>query len=282
MNPRLFCLFCILTHCFGDSLVYSGLEFDDSRADSPADSTLDGPELSPVENRQDSPEPGGLKPSGNYSIFHCENLERSAGFPKLLIQVRQAIQLVLHDLQYGLASRHGYSAFFKSNAHLLFVQEVFQNITAGRSLQGRSPMVQCLNTFEQTPTTQNAYSMICEPREGHELLRARGSRSGLLVLCPNFWTHPAFPNGTDSCPLISGRRGFAKFVEDGSALFDTQFGILIRELVRMYNPLNQEAEECVISGVQECLELDREKSIRNAGNWALYAACKFHAPSVFR
>ncbi|KAI4251841.1 MAG: hypothetical protein L6R42_008217, partial [Xanthoria sp. 1 TBL-2021] len=117
--------------------------------------------------------------------------------------------------------------------------------------------------------------MMCEPREGHELVRARGWRSqGLLALCPDFWTHPAFPNGTDDCPLIAGRRGFQRFAEDedGSALTDTQFGILIRELVQMYNPLDEGPEEGSVNGANECLELSREQSIENAGNWALYAA----------
>ncbi|KAL8748370.1 MAG: hypothetical protein Q9199_008212 [Rusavskia elegans] len=267
MYLRILCLFFIIASCFGGSQSYNGLEFEDS----PVNSSLDSAS-SPI-NR--SLESGEVIPVNNYIIFNCENLARSAGFPELLTQVRQAIQLVLQDLQYGVASRHGYRAFFKSNAHLLFVQEVFQNITAGRDLQGRRPVIQCLNTAEQAPTKPSAYSMMCEPREGHELVRARGWQSqGLLALCPDFWMHPAFPNGTDDCPLIAGRRGFQRFAkdEDGSALTDTQFGILIRELVQMYNPLDEGPEEGSVNGANECLELSREQSIQNAGNWALYAA----------
>ena len=286
MYLRVFSLFFIIASCLADSQFYNGLEFDDSPAnsspesgDSPVNSSLESGET-PVNGSMNSRE---VNTSSNYVAFFCENLERSAGLPNLLAQVRQTIQLVIHDLQYGMASRHGYVTFFKSNKHLLFVEEVFRNITAGRTLQGRQPAIVCLHPSGQAPAQSSAYSMMCEPRAGHGLVRARGSRSqASLSLCPEFWSRPAFPNGTDDCPVMAGRRGFQRFAEeeDGSALTDTQFGILIRELVRMYNPLDKGPAEGGANGAQECSELNREESIQNAGNWALYAACKFR-PLVF-
>ncbi|KAL9634365.1 MAG: hypothetical protein Q9204_003035 [Flavoplaca sp. TL-2023a] len=221
-----------------------------------------------------SPEPQDKSPVGNYMIFHCENLDRSAGFPELFARVRETIELVLLDLQHGIDSPHGYRAFFKSNKHLPIVQSVFQNITAGRNLRGRRPLINCLHPYGEAVTRPSAYSAICEPREGHELVRARALQSGFLILCPEFFRYPAFANGTEDCPVIAGRRGFQKFAEEenGSALTDTQFGTLIRELVRSYNPLDKGPKEGGINGAKECFELNGEQSIQNAGNWVLYAA----------
>ncbi|KAI4104975.1 MAG: hypothetical protein LQ339_003592 [Xanthoria mediterranea] len=288
MYLRVLSLFFIIASCLADSQFYNGLEFEESpinrgpeSGDSPVNSNLESGET-PVNGSINS---GAENTSSDYVAFFCENLERSAGLPKLLAQVRQTIQLVIRDLQYGMVSRHGYLTFFKSNEHLLFVEEVFRNITAGRMLQGRQPAIVCLHPSGQAPAQGSAYSMICEPQAGHGLVRARGLRSqASLSLCPEFWKRPAFPNGTDDCPVMAGRRGFQRFAEeeDGSALTDTQFGILIRELVRMYNPLDKGPADGGVNGAQECSELNREQSIQNAGNWALYAACKFRPLVLFR
>ncbi|KAL8672967.1 MAG: hypothetical protein Q9168_002600 [Polycauliona sp. 1 TL-2023] len=267
----------MIAYCLGDSTSYTGLEFDETSGNASLDAR--GSHV----NTEQEPEPppnGTPSPIGNYKIFHCEELKSSAGFPELFVQVRQVIKLVLQDPKYGTASQHGYRTFFKSNEHLHIVQSVFEDIAAGRRVRGRPPTIHCLHPLGQAATPPSADSAICDPQQGHELVSARGwPASGSLILCPDFWTHPAFPNGTEDCPLVAGRRGFQKFAveENGSALTDTQFGILIHELVRMYNPLDKELEEggpSDIDGAKECFELDKEQSIQNAANWVLYAACK--------
>ncbi|KAL8684455.1 MAG: hypothetical protein Q9224_006341, partial [Gallowayella concinna] len=213
--------------------------------------------------------------SGNYSILHCSTNPRSSRIIDLLPQVFQSIQLVLRDLDHGTASRHGYRTFFKTNTHLPLVKKVFQDMAQGRKLNYTNPLITCLNPYNESPTESSADSMMCGlSQPGHKMIGAAAfPTSGLLIICPHFWTSPTFPRaGVDTCPLVTyGDRRHRRFAEDGRALMNTQFALLVRELARLYNPLMRgPAEE--VDGAQECLELDAENSIRNAGNWALYAA----------
>ena len=222
----------------------------------------------------DSLESRTLLTSGNYVLLYCEHNNRSAELLELLPQVWQAVQLVLQDLQYGIASRHGYRAFFKSDVHLPVLETVFKNMAAGRNVHQRHPVIDCLNPHGETPTQSSAYSRMCEQRQEHRPVRAEAWRSGFVTLCPDFWTFPAFPTSPDACPSVAGSRWRRQFAEDGSRLTDTQFSILIDAFVHLYNPLDRESDEDTASTAQECVALDTEKSIRNEGNWVFYAACK--------
>lgn len=213
--------------------------------------------------------------NGNYSIFFCEKNINSAGIVDFLPQVRGALQFVLQDLENGIASRHGYRTFFKSNANLPHVKQVFQAIAEGQNLQSGKPVIECLNPYTETPAHSSAFSTMCVPKPGHEMVRAAAfPPNGITVICPDFWTHPAFSEGADACPLVTWTRRRRGFADEGRELTDTQFTRLVSELVRLYNPLNGLLEEDDVYGAQKCFELDVEKSVRNAGNWALYAACK--------
>lgn len=81
----------------------------------------------------------------------------------------------------------------------------------------------------------------------------------------------------DDCVGVTGRRGRRKFVDTGWALRETRFSVLIHELVHLYNPLDAASTTAEVYDIQPCADLDKKRSVGNAENWALYAACKLYS-----
>ncbi|KAL8734116.1 MAG: hypothetical protein Q9181_003305 [Wetmoreana brouardii] len=214
-----------------------------------------------------------LESSGNYRITNCDLICRSRDVLSLLPQVWEALQSVLADLEHGTASRHGFRTFFKTNASLPHVKSVFQAIANGRYLRGRQPIIECLSDENLEPHQRVTYNIVCPSRISGPVPAGSLPYHGLMVICPPFWTRATFPYG-DGCPAVGGRRGQRRFVDTGADLSDTQFAIIVHELMHLYNPRDAVTKQGEAYSAQDCLELDPQKSIQNAGNFALYAAGK--------
>ncbi|KAL8714658.1 MAG: hypothetical protein Q9220_001607 [cf. Caloplaca sp. 1 TL-2023] len=220
--------------------------------------------------------------SGNYYIINCQRANHSEEIHQLLPQTWQSLQLVLADLEQGVASRHGYRSFFKTNANLPLAKQVFRAIADGRPLKTGNPVIECLTLDSaSTPQMVSTYNMLCTPQPGQKPQHAAVvPRHGVVALCPNFWKNPHFP-GESNCLSVVGRRGKRKFMETGESLGDTRFSILLHELVHLYNPLDSAARTAEVYEAQQCVDLDEHASVANAENWAYYAACatRFPPPS---
>ena len=218
--------------------------------------------------------------SGNYMITDCEIAGWSTEILQLLPRVWQGLQLVLSDLEHGTASRHGVRTFLKTNDNAKAATKIFQAIADGRDLELGQPVIGCLSPAFLTPTQESIYNMSCVDHPKLVVAAAAFPRHGLVALCPEFWTLEDFPVH-DGCPAVGGRRGRREFEDLGLGLTRTKFAALLHELVHLYNPLEdfESPEEYSAEG---CMELDAHRSIRNAGNLALYAASKtpFHRPSI--
>lgn len=209
--------------------------------------------------------------SGNYALTDCNARGESAGIFQLLPQVWQALQLVLVDLEHGTSSRHGFRTFLKSNGNLPLVSKTLRAISDGKDLKTGRPMIECPNPDDMAPEKLATYKMACFGQPESPLAASALPYHGVVVLCPSFWTFKAFPS-MDDCPAVSGRRGHKEFVEYGSGLIYNQFAVLVHELVHLYNPVDQEFELGEVYSAQECTNLNSRRSVRNANNWALYAA----------
>ena len=216
-------------------------------------------------------EPRDLVYSGNYVITNCNASDQSTGVIQLLPRVSQALQLVLGDLKHGTTSRHGFPTFLKSNIHLPIIRNTLRAISDGEELKTGKTTIECSNPYDRTPGKLDMYNMACFERPQFPVVASAFPDHGLVVLCPDFWTLKAFPN-IDDCPAVSGRRRHRKFVEYGSGLIYSQFASLLHELIHLYNPVDGGLELGEVYTAQDCTNLDSRKSIRNAGNWALYAA----------
>lgn len=88
-----------------------------------------------------------------------------------------------------------------------------------------------------------------------------------------FWIHAAFPDN-DNCPAVGRRGGQRTFVDSCRELSYTQFAILVHELAHLYDARAGGSEQAEVYSAQACVALDPLKSLQNAGNYALYAACE--------
>lgn len=219
--------------------------------------------------------------SGNYVLNWCQRANRSDDLHRLLGQFRQAMQLVLSDVKLGTSSPHGFRTYFKSNTNLAITNQVFRAIVDGQNLTrtGKRPVVECASPEALTGSELENYRKFCEP-PGKVNDAAAVPSMGTIVLCPRFWDHPTFP-GEEDCPAVIGRRGRKKFLDGGESLRETRFLILVHELMHLYNPQDFASGKPELYSVQECADLDKEESVANAENWAVYAACKLHPSSPF-
>lgn len=219
--------------------------------------------------------------SGNYVLNWCQRANRSHDLHRLLAQFRQAMHLVLSDLERGTASPHGFRTFFKSNTNLAITNQVFRAIAQGQNLTttGKQPVLECTSPEALTDAELETFRMLCTPPGRGPSHAATAPLMGTIILCPEFWESPDFP-GLEDCPAIVGRRGRKKFLGAGEALRNTRFAILVHELMHLYNPKDGASTTPEVYKIQECADLDKEESVANAENWAAYAACKLHP--VFR
>ncbi|KAL8862179.1 MAG: hypothetical protein Q9178_001635 [Gyalolechia marmorata] len=210
--------------------------------------------------------------SGNYTINHCQRVFRSTDVHQLLAQTRETIRLVLSDLKLGIASPHGFRTFFKSNTNLQTVNQVFRAIAQGENLSiGKPPKLECAAPEYYTGPELETYRTLCTPPGRTPSHATSIPPYGVIVLCPEFWEASDFP-GEEACLNVVGRRGRRKFADSGAELRNTKLAILLHELVHLYNPLDGASTRAEVYDARECVALDKEASVANAENWALYAA----------
>ncbi|KAI4122905.1 MAG: hypothetical protein LQ338_005557 [Usnochroma carphineum] len=213
--------------------------------------------------------------SGNYIINNCQRVHHFPQLDQLLNQSRQALELVLSDLELGTGSPHGFRTFFKSNTNLPIAKQVFRAIAGGQNLTtGKPPAIECVSPEGLTGQILATYRKLCTPAGREPSHAASLPLRGTIVLCPTFWEAPDFP-GVDDCVGVSGRRGKRLYVDNGWTLRDTKFAILVHELVHLYNPSDGAAKTAEVYDIRDCAELDKDQSVGNAENWAIYAACEF-------
>lgn len=188
---------------------------------------------------------------------------------------------VINDLQAGINSRHGYEAWFKSNASSAYIQIMLQNIYTARPKTGLQPQPD-LPTGPRftcvTPETINLY-----PWMGFDPFYACVSHSpGLgaiyyagssyILLCPGFWPLEPWPSRS-FCPTVIHNR----FVGNRASLSAYKTYILIHEMLHFYlgtNTLSQYTAPPEQYELNACVSLGKLNSIRNPSNYQNYLASK--------
>ena len=210
--------------------------------------------------------------SGNYLIAYCDantSGSHAAYLQRLIPYMQSHLQAVLSDLDRGTASP-AFRAFFKTNNNLEPVRQVFTNILNGSeflTVNSRQngqfkapPTLVCTDTDEAflDHLMDDCYSYarpmayIVNPQK-------------LVAICPLFWTLPHIARKT-ACPQIAN----GKVLTEPSSLITTQYGILVHELVHIYNRFDDSWDE--VYSLEDVVGLDAIRSVENAQNYASYAA----------
>ncbi|KAL9116872.1 MAG: hypothetical protein Q9187_006598, partial [Circinaria calcarea] len=196
-------------------------------------------------------------PSGNYLIYGCG--ASTEAIKAILGQVHQHLQKAIETIESAGPSTETYNAFFRG-VDPKIVTGVFRRIIAGGNIM--------VNGQPQHP------SITC-PHANHPMLRehwklcegmkrfAYHDESQFVFLCPRTLRLPAYPNVRDCVRRTNSKNR-------GISLLETQFTILLHELVHVY--LNRPNLKPEVYGIFECLELPPEKSVANAGSYAFYIA----------
>lgn len=210
--------------------------------------------------------------SGNYLIAYCDadtTGSHAAYLQHLIPYMQSHLGAVLTDLDRGTASP-AFRAFFKTNNNLEPVRHVFTNIINGSeflTVNSRQngqvkapPTLLCADTDEPLldHLMDDCYSYaqpvayIVNPQK-------------MVAICPHFWLLPHIAHKT-ACPRIVN----GKVLIEPTSLIVTQFGILVHELVHIYNRFDDSWQE--VYTFDDVVGLDAIRSVENAQNYATYAA----------
>ena len=196
-----------------------------------------------------------------------------------ILSMRYGIQSkVLVDAQQGTASRHGYTALFKTDDSKEQVISVYRKILAGGAFYHKCQVAPYMNvTFSCPNVHQYDPSNACAKSPS---IRAalRSDRAWNLRICPSWFERPKKATAK-FCPSLKNN------IMTETHLADTQVGILTHELSHVYGAVPSPTKPCtdlmdqdnvVVAnetyGMQQCAELPADQQLHNAQNLALYAS----------
>ncbi|KAL8877000.1 MAG: hypothetical protein Q9198_004902 [Flavoplaca austrocitrina] len=213
--------------------------------------------------------------TGNYQIYYCGEGpgSKAARLQTLLPHFRDNLKLVLVDVKRGTTSK-AYQAYFKSQANAAKVEAIFQAIADGIQLYVRVPGAPTKHYHPVYPTmlcldpripNVAALQAVCSAtRGGGKAAATIIPHSQFMVMCPDFWKLRKGPDRTD-CPQVKRN----KFVPDDHRIAVNKFGVFVHEFAHAYTH-NWDPKE--IYSPMDAVKLSAAQSLKNANNFALYAA----------
>ena len=217
--------------------------------------------------------------SGNYQIRNCDagqTNSKASVLQALLPQIYNNLQAVIADAELGIASTHGFAAFFYRNKNIPYVQSIFKKIAAGSPLrlppnEGHAtnplreivlPFIVCIKPG--VPETLGA-SAYCDERGGYA-----GNHENYIFLCPSFWE--AEPEAESfQCPRV---RKNTLTPNDDELTLNLQ-AMLIHELAHVYGVTPHSRWQgggFEKYNIADVVNLDEDSALRNAANYAYYYA----------
>ena len=207
-------------------------------------------------------------------------IPRATYLQSFLPLVHNVIRSVLLDLRHGTASRHGFSAFFKTASNAAVVKDVFLHMLNGTPIPDIEnlgavyrPTFRCVNNVTSDQwlldacTNLEAVAFVYRDKE-------------FVILCPFFRTlitdYSLRWPPTRYYPTIINN----EVIPNSKLLGINQFASIIHELAHMYidapmwesrtGPMINPPSEVLKLG--DCVALNATASTKNAQSYALYAA----------
>lgn len=220
--------------------------------------------------------------SGHYAIRYCGSGpgSKAAKLQALLPVFWNYLQHVLTDMQQGTGSK-AYRAFFKSQGNAARVENIFRRMANGDNIliPGNGPILTRLLRpsilcLDHSIPNYEGLKAVCDL--GFPPATIVPNRE-LVVLCPGFWELDEEPYYSE-CPRVRRNR----FSPNDHRVMYNMFGTFVHEFAHAYLG-NWDTNETY--KVMDAAELSAEISLKNANNYALYAASEsYHCLSmcVFR
>ena len=221
--------------------------------------------------------------SGSYHILYCDADDgissQAAYLQALLPTVWSYIQELLQDIILGTTSPHGYAAFFKTDANLDDIREVFQDIADGPDVLSRgapgtvarwsAPTILCVNAGDSETYLLQASCRVNQP--GSRKVAGVTRFSGIVHLCPQFFDIPRMPR-RGACPRVDATTNRFEENNVGLGLAKTQYAVLVHELTHIYLTARGVQVQQEVYDIQGAVDLNASASFENAQNFAYYAA----------
>ena len=207
---------------------------------------------------------------GPYDIVSCDKHEGRI-ITGVLDKVRQYANHTFEDAQRGMRSQYGFVHLFKTEKYQSEVMKLFQKIMDGASPYPPSsngpteyrPTILCVSK-DNPEIPENLYTACMETTNF-----VSTDNGNVVVVCPGWWTRSDRPPAR--CPIVTRSN---HVYPSWDYLANHKVGILIHELVHVYIGLFHPAEFTEAYGLQECIDLSPEDSIKNAQSYAMYATGK--------
>ena len=219
--------------------------------------------------------------AGNYAIddscnTYIDNHSKLSVLTAAITLMQLRIEnKALPDAQQGVASKHGYAAFFKTDENKAKVVEMYRKIAAGGSFQTKCFVAPFSRIIFRCAEISNA--MPGCPEDGRFFAFSTSLEPNVIDICPNFFRYRRSVSRTD-CPSV--RRN--KMTQ--THLGYTQISILVHELAHLYGADEMMEYSCNVRmdertvifsnetyGLQASAELAADKQVINAQNYAIYA-----------
>ena len=214
-----------------------------------------------------------------FLVVNC-NAPHTLQLRTILPHLVSNVPSIVADIKHGIASRHGFRSFFKSNDNKKDVQAVFESIAHALPIFAthpdvaglRPPTILCYDRRGTDEVDARNYREDCVGKAGSNFISGASSMHSIasVALCDLFWLLPTEPT-IEQCPIITGNRRYRK-LENAIELVKNQYSILIHEFTHLYNKHDPPYDYAETYGLQGSIDLNATESLKNPANYAYYAA----------
>ena len=218
--------------------------------------------------------------SNNYQIINCNYPQPNSYasklqslLPNILFFLRET---VLPDARSGNKGSSAFATFFTDNQSRAGVASIFSRIISARKVRSKrsgrleKPRFGCLKENAESQLEREGYQHVCTGKQGGSMPAIHISDAEDVYLCsPEFFNFPLWPTTAD-CPTVEG----GKLVPNDYRLSKNQMSILIHELAHLHGVNDRSGAAVEQYQVDDCAALRPMAKLKNAQNFALYAAGK--------
>lgn len=135
------------------------------------------------------------------------------------------------------------------------------------------PTIMCVNDGDPDTVAQQ---QTCRNPIGYNrrVVASVEQGSGVVELCPLFFQQPRLSR-KEACPTVDKVANRFELEDDGRDLGRNQYSVLVHEITHIYMGESGFAEDDEVYGLKGTVALNASASLRNAMNFAFYAAGEF-------
>ncbi|KAG8532951.1 uncharacterized protein KY384_002829 [Bacidia gigantensis] len=212
-----------------------------------------------------------------YPINYCGNKTDQVieSFEEALYFVESNVLEDVKKVRSKTQPRDAFLTYFKGIRLKVPVAKLFSDMVdvqrpEQQNLETNKFRIYCLTEDAPDPVLVYAYQEACTVYEDTEAAYSSdipNDQGGNVLLCPAFFDLPLFPRPHNECPRIRNNT-----MENNANLSLNRLGAVVHELAHAHGAVD-ESTDVEVYYDQDAADLFPSDQLRNAQNYALYAAC---------